>query len=182
MSADSSNVARFEELCLALAPRLKSLAARLTGSHLSAEDVFQEAVLRVWRKLPDLGPETNLGGYLARVVANLCVEKYRRESREVPSFSLTADFPSEDGDPSSSLESRELAPILRRALNSLPERQRAALVLRYFEDLEFAEIALLLGCSESAVRSHISRAKAALKYRLRFIPAFRNACPGEDSK
>jgi len=173
---------KFEDLCLAIAPRMKSLAARLTGSPAAAEDVFQEAVLRVWQRLPDLDPAIDLQSYFARVVVNLCTDAYRLKARESRSTVFDVeDVPA----PSRAAEEvllRELMPQLRRILESLPEQQRSALVLRYFQGLEYSQVAALLGCQESTARNHVSTAKAALKRKLKFIPAFKDLCLREEKR
>jgi RNA polymerase sigma factor (sigma-70 family) len=173
---------KFEDLCFALAPRMKSLAARLTGSPAAAEDVFQEAVLRVWQRLPDLDPAVDLQSYFARVVVNLCTDSHRRKVRESRSPILDVENVPAPSKAAEELILRELMPELRRVLESLPEQQRSALVLRYFQGLEYAQVAALLGCQESTARNHVSTAKAALKRKLKFVPAFKDLCLREDKQ
>ena len=73
---------RYDALCRAIAPSMKGLATRLTGSSSAAEDVFQEAALRVWRRRPDLGAVRDVRAYFARAVTNLSFDMHRSRRRE----------------------------------------------------------------------------------------------------
>ena len=172
----------FDEMCRMLAPRMTSLAKKLTGSSATAEDVFQEAALRVWKRMPDLDPAIDLRAYLARVVTNLCADARRRRGREAKlSLSDMADLPAASPYTDEVLL-RDLMAELRRSLDCLSEQQRAALVLRYFEGLDYRRVAQLLGCRESTARSHVSAAKDALKRKLRFVQAFRDLSLREERR
>jgi len=171
----------YEALCLDIAPRMKALAARLTDSAGAAEDVFQEAVLRVWQQLPRLKNSSNLRGYFARVVANLSMDTHRRRRREncVEVSPEELRFPPSDRDQG---VVEDLAPELRHAISELPPQQREALVLRYFDELSYPELAELLGCSEVTARSHVSKAKTTLKRRLSRLPVFERFCHAEEDQ
>jgi len=180
LTSGTANSDDFGGFLLAAAPRMKALAARLTASPEAADDVFQEAALRLWRRLPSLAPGTNLPGYLTRVVVNICMDNHRQKGHDVSlAQQTTVEIPAPDENPSDS-SFHELVPHLRIALAALSAKRRDALVLRYFEGLQYADIAALLGCSEPAARSHVSKAKAALKKRLRRLDPFRRLRSSED--
>jgi RNA polymerase sigma-70 factor (sigma-E family) len=125
------------------------LAVALTGSEATAEDLVQEAFVRVharWDRVEQPTP------YLRRAVVNACRSAGRRATRERTSLGLQLA-------PDTSLEADELFD----ALAVLPSRQRAALVLQFYEGLSQAEIAAVLGCREGTVASLVHRGLAQLR-------------------
>jgi RNA polymerase sigma-70 factor (sigma-E family) len=138
---------------------LVRLAVLLVGDRASAEDVVQDAFLglyRRWDRLPDTSAPL---AYVRTSVVNGCRTAMRRRSRarQVGNF---AEPPAESAEAVALLseEQRAVADALRR----LPERQREALVLRYYLDLSEAEIAAAMGISRGTVKSATSRALAAV--------------------
>ena len=167
----------YEGLCRSLEQPMKALAARLTGSPSAAEDIFQEAVLRVWQELPRV---TNVRAYFARVVTNLSFGDWRSRQRERVARDLSPeDLASSEEDPNGDL-GEVLGPTLRKVLAGLPPQQGEAVVLRYFEELGYPEIGGLLGCTAATARSHVSKGMAALKTALRRLPEFRRLCREEE--
>lgn len=147
------------DLYLRSAPRAIRLAYFLTGDRDLAEDIVQEAFVRVaGRRLR--GPET-FDAYLRRTVVNLFVSTLRRRRIERSRLRTLRDpGVQQPYDPSARDE-------LFRALNTLPERQRAAIVLRFYEDLPEREAANVLGCSAGALNQLVVRGMAALRERMR---------------
>ncbi len=144
------------------APRLLALAGRLLGDPAEAEDVTQEAMLRLWRAAPEWEDGgAPVGAWLHRVATNLCLDRLRRRGRSSP----LEDAP-EPPDPAPSalerLDAADRATALRTALHALPDRQRAAIVLRHFEDRSNPEIAAAMGLSVDAVESLQARGRRAL--------------------
>lgn len=152
----------FEAFYRARTPALLRTAYLLTGDRHLAEDLVQDALARThraWRKLRDGG---NPEAYARQVMYHLQVSRWRR--KRVPE-SLPGDLPERrDGRDQAGDAANRLA--LRQALLTLPTRQRAALVLRYFEDYSEAEAAELLGCRVGTLKSHTSRGLAALRKAL----------------
>ncbi|MFN3209643.1 MAG: RNA polymerase sigma factor [Roseovarius sp.] len=149
-------------LTLRLSPRVLAHAYRLLGNRAEAEDVAQEALLRLWRQAPDWRQgEAKVTTWLYRVVANLCTDRLRRGWRTRP---LEAAGDPEDGRTSAAedMQDRARADALQAALQILPERQRQAVVLRHIEDLGNPEIAEIMGISVEAVESLTARGKRAL--------------------
>ncbi|QYX58527.1 RNA polymerase sigma factor [Roseovarius sp. SCSIO 43702] len=142
-------------------PRVLAHAARLLGQRAEAEDVAQEAMLRLWRKAPEWEPGgARVSTWLYRVVANLCADRTRR-AREV---ALEAAPEPRDGAPTvvARMEAEDRAAALQAALMRLPERQREAVVLRHIEGLGNGEIARIMETSIEAIESLIARGKRAL--------------------
>lgn len=153
-------------LTAALAPKLFGGAFRMLGNRAEAEDVVQDAMLRLWRIAPEWSADKGAqpSSWVYGVMRNLCLDRMRR-ARGVP----LEDAP-EPADPSPSAEARlqteARQSALQGALRQLPERQRQAVVLRHIEGLGNPEIAELLSVSVEAVESLTSRGRAALKTAL----------------
>jgi RNA polymerase sigma-70 factor (ECF subfamily) len=155
-------------LTLRLLPQVLGYATRVLGNRTEAEDVAQEAMLRLWQVAPAWRQdEAKVSTWLYRVVANLCTDRLRQGRRrradaldEVPELS----------DPSPGAEralmARDRMAALQAGLDSLPERQRQAVVLRHIEGLNNPEIAVILEIGVEAVESLTARGKRALAQAL----------------
>jgi RNA polymerase sigma-70 factor (ECF subfamily) len=144
-----------------LTPRLYAHACRVLGEGSEAEDVVQEALLRLWRVAPDWRRgEAKVTTWLYRVVANLCTDRLRHR----PALPLEAAADPPDPAPSAAAGLQEAArrAALGRALAQLPDRQRQAVVLRHIEGLANPEIAAILEIGVAAVESLTARGKRAL--------------------
>ncbi len=152
----------FEEWFRPQLPRLVRFATVLCGGPDPAEEVVQEVAIRAharWDKIARLDhPES----YLRRMVVNEHLSWRRKWSRLVPHAELIEPPAGGRGFDDDQADRAQLV----QELNKLPRRQKAVLVLRFFEDLPDIEIAELLGCSTGTVRSHASRALAALRIEL----------------
>lgn len=142
-----------------------TLAKRMLKDEAEAEDIAQEALLRLWRagETLDLGPH-GLRPWLRRVTSNLCLDRIRSARRTV----VTDDLPEVAEPPAQAteLEERDLAKRVAEAMAALPERQRRALTLFHHEGLSQAEVGEVLGVSDEAVESLLSRARRALRASL----------------
>jgi RNA polymerase sigma-70 factor (sigma-E family) len=136
---------------------LVRLAYTLTGDQHAAEDLVQSALAKAfprWR-----GIRSDAEPYVRKVIYHECVSRWRRVGhRAERSMAQVPDRPIGDG-----TEQTDLRLALRSALLSLPVRQRAALVLRYLEDMSVEEAAEVLGCRPATVASQASRALAKLR-------------------
>ena len=139
---------------------LMRAAVALTGGRADAEDLLQaalERLLRNWRRV-DTDPE----GYLRRTLYNLAADGWRRRGRWRGRLAeFRAHAPAETG--SDDVAAVDLRDALVRLLYQLPPRQRAVIVLRYWEQRTEAETAALLGCSEGTVKSAASRGLRRLR-------------------
>jgi RNA polymerase sigma-70 factor (ECF subfamily) len=154
----------FRLLARRYAARAIGLARRITGNDADAEEVVQEALLRVWINAPRWRPLAAFRTWFYRVVLNLCLSRRRR----APVLRLEAAGdpadPSPDAD--AALEREEADRLVAAAIAALPERQRAAIVLTYHEGLSNAEAAAVLETSVSSVEALLVRAKRTLREKL----------------
>ncbi len=148
-----------------LTPRLFNYCARLLNDPAEAEDVTQEAMLRLWKIAPKWrSGEAKITTWLFHVATNLCTDRLRKKSGsgldeiEEP----VDDAPSREA----VLIGQQRVDAFNRALNTLPERQKQAVVLRHIEGLSNPEIAQILELSIEAVESLTSRGKRSLKSAL----------------
>lgn len=154
----SSRDVEFTRYTVARWPHLVRTAHMLTGDFHEAEDLVQTTLAKVYAQWSRLRPEL-VDAYVRRALVNNNLSRHRR--RRVTQL-LTAFLPDTAGEPPATghLEQREL---LVEALAELPERQRAVVVLRYWEDLSVEETARTLGCSVGTVKSQAFRALDKLR-------------------
>lgn len=134
------------------------LAFLLTGDRDAAEDIVQDAFVRLFGRFQDLRKPETFPVYLRRTIVNLSRDRFRRLRLERDHLARQADS-SAPVEVASPVEDRE---VIRGALRNLPHRQRAALVLRFYVDLSEQDTAEVLQCSVPAVKSLVSRAVASL--------------------
>jgi RNA polymerase sigma factor (sigma-70 family) len=155
------------ELATRHLPRVLGFAARMLNDAAEAEDVAQEAMLRLWRIAPQWRPETaQVSTWLYRVTANLCTDRLRRRGRGAALDAIDEPAEARPG-VEAGLIAADRATALRAALAELPERQRQAVVLRHLEELDNPAIAMVMDTGVEAVESLIARGKRALVARLR---------------
>ncbi len=145
--------------------RLLGFARRMLGDAAEAEDVAQEAMLRLWQIAPHWRPgEARISTWLYRVTANLCTDRLRRRR------GVALEAAPEPADPApgalAALIATDRAAALEAALALLPPRQRQAVMLRHLEGLGNAEIADVMDIGVAAVESLIARGRRALAARL----------------
>jgi RNA polymerase sigma factor (sigma-70 family) len=158
----NGDVAAAQVLAVRLAPRIMAQAIRMLQNHAEAEDVTQDALMRLWRIAPDWRQgEAQITTWLYRVVANLCTDRLRKRGRGV---ALDAVAEPESGAPSvtQQMQDNTRMTALCDALADLPERQAQAVALRHLEELGNPEIAQIMDISVEAVESLIARGKRAL--------------------
>ncbi len=150
-----------EALTMRLSPRVLAFSSRMLRDRAEAEDVTQEAMIRLWRIAPDWRQgEAKVTTWLYRVVSNLCTDRLRRKR----GVGLDAIAEPEDDRPSAAdaLQDKARAVALEDALGDLPDRQREAVVLRHLDGLGNPEIAEIMDISVEAVESLTARGKRAL--------------------
>lgn len=153
----------FADLMAAHGSFALSLATRMTGNAADADEVVQEAFLRVWKMAPDWRPDSGarFRTWLYRVVLNLCLDR----SRRAPFLPIEDVAEPEDPAPSEleRLSGTEARQVVAELLAKLPERQRAALALCYLDDLTASQAAQIMGLSLSALEALLVRGRRGLR-------------------
>ncbi|SFB71878.1 RNA polymerase sigma-70 factor, sigma-E family [Nocardioides terrae] len=151
----------FDAWASARVPSLLRFAYVVTGSQVEAEDAVQAALERALPRWDRISRAEDPDAYVRRMVVNAHVSLWRRSGRRespVAVVSLT-----EGSDPAEQVTTVD---AVRRVCAALPRRQRAAVALRFYEDRDYSEIAVVLGCSEATARSYVHRALQALRREL----------------
>jgi RNA polymerase sigma-70 factor (ECF subfamily) len=147
--------------------RVFNIALRITGDADAANDCAQEAFIRAYRALHQYDPALPFGPWLYRITTNASLNHVQRwRGRETPVEELP-DAPEDldEGPEATAVRREELAEVLA-AMDELPPAYRAALTLRHMQQLSYQEVADALGVPLGTVKTHLHRARAALKVRL----------------
>jgi RNA polymerase sigma-70 factor, ECF subfamily len=167
LAAGQGDLQAFERIVLRYQAEAWRVAYRYTGDAAEAEDLAQDAFLKILDAAPRYKPTATFRTYFYRVLTRLCID-HRRKKRP----GLADPFPNmPDTTPSPSAQADrvERDALIQAALNSLPADYRMAVVLRYFEGLSGAEMAEAMDRSVKAVERLLARAKAALEPQLRLL-------------
>jgi RNA polymerase sigma-70 factor (sigma-E family) len=157
----NADAATFEEYAGAAWPSLYRYAYLLTGSHADAEDLAQQTLVKAYRSWSRVAGAESPPAYLRRTLTNTYLSQRRPQKRRLE---VLTDQPPEPGPASDGgIEDRM---TLWPQVKSLPPRQRAVVVLRYYEQLSEQEIAEVLGCSRGTVKSTAHHALNALRAAL----------------
>jgi RNA polymerase sigma-70 factor (ECF subfamily) len=168
----------FEELVERFQARLVALMHHLVGNAEEAEDLAQEVFFRVYRSRKKYRARAKFSTWLFTIANNLALNALRARKRR-PAVSLPVSDsgplgprPAEQlvrdrvSSPSQHMQQLELAQVIRRALETLNERQRVAVLLNKFEEMNYAEIAEVMGLTTKGVKSLLSRARTNLRAAL----------------
>jgi RNA polymerase sigma-70 factor (ECF subfamily) len=161
--AISGDTSAFEQIVIRYERRVLTLAWRLLGRGEDAQDASQEVFMRAFRFLHRFDSSRPFEPWLIRLTVNVCRDIGRKRSVTVL---LDVDALLSRSDPHSELRIEEQKAMLHRALQELPEKERAAVVLRDIEGFSTTEVAEILGSSEGTVRSQISTARLKIKKAL----------------
>jgi len=175
LAFQAGSEAAFDRLVEAYSGQVYALFTRFLGPVPEREDMVQEVFLRVLRARERYTPTARFSTYLYRVAFNLAVNHTERDKgsrsledgAENDEGSPAESAVSLDGDPIRHMETVDVVHAVRQAIAGLPESQRMALILAKYEEQSFAEIALVLGSSEKAVKSLVHRARENLRERLK---------------
>jgi len=148
---------------------------RMVRDAAAAEDLAQEVFLRVYRARKQYSPSAKFTTWLFRIATNLALNSIRDNRHR--QMDLSIDAPVEDDEVRLELPAREMridefmverdrTTLIRRAIAALPEKQRAAVLLHKYEEMDYGEIARILDCSESALKSLLFRAYETLRVQL----------------
>jgi RNA polymerase sigma-70 factor (ECF subfamily) len=168
------DVRAFEQLIEAHQTRVIGAVAKMLGDQTDAEDIAQQVFIRVWKSAPRYQPTAKFTTWLFKITRNLVFNELRRRQRhpaqpleqeETEHHFQAADTQSMS--PDASMLDAELQQAVQDAIDSLPEAQRMAIVLRRYEAMPYEEIGEILNLSVPAVKSVLFRARTELKEKLR---------------
>lgn len=168
--------AAFENLVRAYQTMIHAVAYRMTGSMADAEDLAQETFIRAFQQLASYRGEAKFSSWLCRIAMNACLNWRQREARrgqvheQWSKETLSMDS-NDDAGAAKDFENQRV----QAALNRLPAKQRAAMILTVYEEMNHAEAARALGCSEATVSWRVFAARAKLK---RWLAPVSRGSPG----
>lgn len=159
----------FTALVIKYREQVYRFARRMLHGHEDASDVAQEVFIRVHRALYGFQGRSALRTWLYRITVNLCLDYSRRGSRDLLTGLQELEWESSTDDndnPVQAAERSELARTVRAAIDALPPRQRAMVVLRVYQDLPYADVARIMGCAEGTVKATMFAAFGKLRKTL----------------
>ncbi|MEZ5089427.1 MAG: SigE family RNA polymerase sigma factor [Micropruina sp.] len=149
----------FEDYVATRSVALQRFAYLVTRNAEDARDLVQDALLGLYPRWSRVSAAGNVDAYVKRSIVNAGISRWRRTGREQASDELSSVTPDHAGPVTD-------AEVAWQLCESLPPLQRAAVALRFYDDLDYAEIAGILGCAEATARSHVHRALTRLRTRL----------------
>ena len=156
-----ADISAFSELVAKRSPALLRTAYLVVGDHQLAQDLLQEALVKAYVAWPRLRDVTRAEAYVRRTMVTTAISWRRRRSFQERPVEVVPE--TGDADQTEALASRD---DVWAQVCGLPPRQRAVLVLRYYEDLSYADVAEVMGCSVGTVASQVSEALGKLRQRV----------------
>lgn len=156
--------------------RVVATVSKMLGNDADAEDIAQQAFVRVWKSAPRYEPTARFTTWLFKITRNLVLNELRRRSRHRTESLDSSDdgerAPMQAADPvtkapDASVLNDEMQDAIQRAIDELPETQRMAVILRRYDEFSYEEIGEILGLTVPAVKSVLFRARTDLREKLR---------------
>jgi RNA polymerase sigma-70 factor (ECF subfamily) len=170
------DIAAFDQLVRKYERSVFNTAYRLSGSYDDASDIAQEAFVRAWNNLKSFRGDAAFSTWLYRIVTNIFLDERKRkknrqhrsleEERDLDESSVTRQYEDPSPGPQDIAEGEERRRILEQAISSLPDNQKAMVVLYHTQGLAYEEIAEITGLPMGTVKSRLNRARLALRDRL----------------
>ncbi len=170
-AAQQGDMTAFEELVARHRDKIYARAYTIVRSEEEAIDLSQEAWVKGWQKLAQFHGEASFGTWMTRIVINLCLDQLRRQKRyRIESIEAIAEesggierqMPVVTVNPTAGLERAELRERIDKAMGQLSYEHRTVLVLHEFDELEYKEVARVMGCSIGTVMSRLFYARRRL--------------------
>jgi RNA polymerase sigma-70 factor, ECF subfamily len=181
----------FELLLKKYRSPLVNFLYRMVKDQAAAEDLAQEVFLRIYRARKEYSPSAKFTTWLFRIATNLALNAIR--DGRYRQMQISIDTPRDEDEPvieiaaqearaDDRLIERERNQMIRGAILALPEKQRAAVILHKYEEMDYAQIGKILGCSESALKSLLFRAYETLRVQLALLVARPAVQPAGEGK
>lgn len=163
--SERDGISTFEEIMILHEHQVLMTALRLLGNIEDAQDAAQEVFLRLYKYRRRFDAAREIAPWLYRITVNVCrdISRSRRKRSSVSLEDAAPEIAGANRDPRAEIAESEQRRIVAEALQTLPEKERVAVVLRDIEGLSTREVARILGSSETTVRSQISTARVKLK-------------------
>lgn len=173
--AKAGSLTAFEELISSYEKKIYNYCLRMTNSHEDAEDLTQEVFVRVHRNLKKFRGNSRFSTWIYRIAHNLCIDRYRKSKVATvslfqpkgPDDEREVDFDADNPSPEEEVMRMELKKYLKESISRLKPQYRSVIVLRDIQQHTYEEIAEILRLPLGTVKSHISRARAALREAVR---------------
>lgn len=157
-------IVTFDDLLERHQAEIFRFAMQLTRNRADADDLYQETLIKAYRAFDRLDGEANHRAWLFRIATNTFLSGKRRVKREDPlDDTLEAVLPAESMDQAAELDARDLLMEVQRFVETLPDKQRVALILRKYHEMGYGDIAANLKCSEAAARANVHEALRKLR-------------------
>lgn len=157
------NPEEFKIQVLPLKNKLYRLALRLLGKVEEAEDSVQDTLLKLWTKKDELENFQSVEAFAMTVTRNLCLDKIKSKAFQVERLPDKPISIPVQNDPSEVMEYADMAGLIRRIVDELPEQQRSILHMRDIEEMEYEQIAEVLQMNVNAIRVNLSRARKKVR-------------------
>ena len=157
-------IVTFDDLLDRHQAEIYRFAMQLTRNHADADDLYQETLIKAYRAFDRLDGAANHRAWLYRIATNTFLSGKRKAKREDPlDETLEAVLPADPVDHVAEFEAQDLLAEVQRFVAALPDKQRIALVLRKYHEMDYSEIAINLKCSEAAARANVHEALRKLR-------------------
>lgn len=170
-AAQQGDMVAFEELVARHRDKVYARAYSMMRNEDEAIDLSQEAWVKGWQRLAQFQGESSFGTWMTRIVINLCLDQLRKQKRQrtesieemdEESGGVERQMPVVTANPTAGLERDELRKRIDRALDQMSHEHRTVLVLHEFQEMEYKEIAKMMGCSIGTVMSRLFYARRKL--------------------
>ena len=159
----------FKNKILPLSERIFPMVARILGNHANAEDAIQEIMIKLWNNRKRIGRHPNIPGFVFITARNYCLDIVKKKKPEHENTNLLLNFSEPGISGIEQLETKELGTLIEEIIKSLPEQQRAIIMMRDMDGLEFDEIAAITQLKVKHIRVLLSRARKQIGIELKKI-------------
>lgn len=153
---ESTKERAFSQLVAQNSEQLYWTVRHIVGSHEDADDVLQNTFIKIWKKISEFRGDSKLSTWLHSVAVNESLDHIRREKKHAQNTGDTSLLKSSFAD--TYFDGDEAEILLREAMETLPDAQRAVFCLKYYEDKQYKEISLILGTSEGGLKANYHHA------------------------
>ena len=150
--------AAFEAIIRLIASDVVNIAYYYLGNYEDAKDVSQDIFVKLYKKLPSFQGKAKFSTWLYRVAVNTCIDRIRASKQTVSLDESRTESESDTAEGLEYFEKEEMKLLVCRSVERLPLRQKNVVILKHFVGMTMQEISVILGCSESSVKTHLSRA------------------------